>query len=123
MTLYLAALDDRVRAAVISGFLNTFRQTFFAVEHCNCGYVPGVLKYAEMGDIAAAIAPVPLLVEAGKRDQGFPLSGALEGYGIARRAYELLGIPERCDIEVFDGGHAFSGRKALPWMRRWLEEA
>jgi dienelactone hydrolase len=123
MTLYLAALDERVRAAVISGFLNTFRQTFFAVEHCNCGYVPGVLKYAEMGDIAALIAPVPLLVESGKRDPGFPLSGALEGYGIARRAYELLGVPERCDIEVFDGGHAFSGRKALPWMHRWLEEA
>lgn len=123
MTLYLAALDERIRAAVISGFLNTFRQTFFAVEHCNCGYVPGILKYAEMGDIAALIAPVPLLVEAGKRDQGFPLSGAIEGYGIARRAFELLGVPERCDMEVFDGGHAFSGRKALPWIRRWLEEA
>ncbi|MGH2353283.1 MAG: alpha/beta hydrolase family protein [Chloroflexota bacterium] len=122
MTLYLAALDDRVRAAVISGFLNTFRQTFFQVEHCNCGYVPGILKYAEMGDVAALIAPSPLLVEAGKRDTGFPLTGALEGYGIARRAYELLGMPEHCDIEVFDGGHAFSGRKAIPWMQRWLSE-
>jgi fermentation-respiration switch protein FrsA (DUF1100 family) len=120
LTLYLAALDGRVRAAVISGFLNTFRQTFFAVEHCNCGYVPGILRYAEMGDIAALIAPVPLLVESGKRDAGFPLSGALEGYGIARRAYELLGVPDRCGLDAFDGGHAFSGRKALPWMRRWL---
>jgi dienelactone hydrolase len=120
MTLYLAALDERVRAAVISGFLNTFRQTFFAIEHCNCGYVPGILKYAEMGDIAALIAPAPLLVEAGKRDTGFPLSGALEGYSIARQSYELLGLPEHCDIEVFDGGHAFSGRKAIPWMKRWL---
>lgn len=120
MTLYLAALDERVRVAVISGFLNTFRHTFFAVEHCNCGYVPGILSYAEMGDIAALIAPRPLLVEAGKRDAGFPLEGAVEGYAIARRAYELLGMPERCDIEVFDGGHAFSGRKSLPWMEHWL---
>jgi dienelactone hydrolase len=123
MALYLAALDDRIKAAVISGFLNTFRHTFFAVEHCNCGYVPGILKWAEMGDIAALIAPTPLLVEAGKRDAGFPLAGAREGHAIARRAYELLGVPERCDLEVFDGGHAFSGRKALPWMRRWLVEA
>jgi dienelactone hydrolase len=120
MTLYLAALDERVRCAVISGFLNTFRQTFFAVEHCNCGYVPGVLKWAEMGDIAAAIAPTPLLVESGKRDRGFPLEGALEGYAVARRAYEVAGVPERCEMEVFDGGHAFSGRKAIPWLRRWL---
>ena len=123
MTLYLAALDERVRCAVISGFLNTFRQTFFAVEHCNCGYVPGVLKWAEMGDIAAAIAPTPLLVEAGKRDRGFPLAGALEGYATARRAYEVAGLPERCEMEVFDGGHAFSGRKAIPWLRRWLGDA
>ncbi|MBI3973357.1 MAG: hypothetical protein HY332_18965 [Chloroflexi bacterium] len=122
MTLYLEALDERVKAAVISGFLNTFRQTFFEVEHCNCGYVPGILKYAEMGDIAALIAPTPLPIEAGKRDTGFPLSGAQEGYSIARRAYELLGTPERCDIEVFDGGHAFSGRKAIPWLQRWLLE-
>jgi dienelactone hydrolase len=122
MTLYLAALDERVRCAVISGFLNTFRQTFFAVEHCNCGYVPGVLKWAEMGDIAAAIAPTPLLVEAGKRDRGFPLAGALEGYATARRAYEVAGVPQRCEMEVFDGGHAFSGRKAIPWLQRWLSD-
>jgi len=121
MTLYLAALDERIRVAVISGFLNTFRQTFFDREHCNCGYVPGILKYAEMGDIAALIAPRPLLVEAGKRDTGFPVSGALEGYGLARRAYTFLGADERCDLDVFDGGHAFGGRKALPWMARWLE--
>ena len=122
MTLYLSVLDDRIRCAVISGFLNTFRQTFFAVEHCNCGYVPGILRWAEMGDLAAAIAPTPLLVEAGKRDRGFPLAGALEGYAIARRAYEVAGVPERCDMEVFDGGHAFSGRQALPWLRRWLAD-
>jgi dienelactone hydrolase len=120
LTLYLAALDERVRVAVISGFLNTFRQTFYAVEHCNCGYIPGILKYAEMGDIAALIAPRPLLVETGKRDAGFPTSGALEAYATARRAYELLGATECIDIEIFDGGHAFSGRKALPWMDRWL---
>jgi dienelactone hydrolase len=120
MTLYLAALDDRIQAAVISGFLNTFRQTFFAVEHCNCGYVPGILKYAEMGDIAALIAPRPLLVETGKRDTGFPVEGAQEAFAIVRRAYDLLGGADRCEMEVFDGGHAFSGRKALPWMQRWL---
>jgi dienelactone hydrolase len=120
MTLYLSVLDDRIRCAVISGFLNTFRQTFCAVEHCNCGYVPGILKWAEMGDIAAAIAPTPLLVEAGRRDRGFPLAGALEGYAIARRAYEVAGVPERCDLDVFAGGHAFSGRKAIPWLQRWL---
>ena len=86
MTLYLSVLDDRIRCAVISGFLNTFRQTFFAVEHCNCGTCRASSSGRKTGDLAAAIAPTLLLVEAGKRDRGFPLAGALEGYAIARRA-------------------------------------
>jgi len=120
LTLYLAALDDRVKVALISGFLNTLHDTFYAVEHCNCGYVPGILKYAEMGDIAALIAPRPLLIESGKRDTLFPTKTAQEGFGIAQRAYALLGAVERIEMEIFDGGHAFSGRKAFDWFERWL---
>lgn len=120
LTLYLAGLDERIKVAVISGFLNTFHDTFYSVEHCNCGYVPGILKFAEMGDIAALIAPRPMLIESGRRDTGFPTAAALEGYALARRAYTLLGAEDRLDVEVFDGGHAFSGRKAFSWLDRWL---
>jgi hypothetical protein len=59
-------------------------------------------------------------VESGQWDAGFPTSGALEAYSAVRGAYTLLDAAERLGIEIFDGGHAFSGRKALSWMDRWL---
>ena len=59
-------------------------------------------------------------MESGQRDAGFPTSGALEAYSAVRGAYALLDAADRLDIEIFDGGHAFSGRKAPPWLDRWL---
>src|SRR5690606_1498519 len=62
-TLFTSALDTRVKAAVIASYLNTFRESILAVRHCECNYVPGILRYAEMPDIACAIAPRALFVE------------------------------------------------------------
>jgi hypothetical protein len=76
-----------------------------------------------MGDIAALIAPRPLLFEAGTQD---PLNGArgidnvMEQVAISRRAYELLEVPERLEVDVFEGEHRWNGELAWAWLDRWL---
>src|SRR4029078_967353 len=72
-TLFTAALEDRIKAIVISGNLNSFRDSILAIRHCECNYVPGILQVAEMGDIACSLAPRPLLVESGTEDLIFPI--------------------------------------------------
>ena len=121
-TLYAAALDPRIDVAVISGYFNTFRSSIMPIWHCECNYVPGILQYAEMYDIAGLIAPRPLLIESGTEDILFPVSATEAAFEKVRQVYGLLGVPEQVDKDIYPGGHQFSGRKAFDWLARWMTE-
>ena len=54
ITTFASALEPRIRAAMISGYLNTFRDSVFSIAHCIDNYVPGILEWCEMYDVAGA---------------------------------------------------------------------
>ncbi|MBA7626239.1 hypothetical protein ES703_33683 [subsurface metagenome] len=120
LTTFLAALDERVKVSIVSGWFNTFKDTLLVDLHCICSYVSGILKYGEVYDIAGLIAPRPLLIQTGRKDKGFPTASAVKAYNMTKRVYKLLGAEDRIDLEVFDGGHAFNEKKAFPWIKKWL---
>lgn len=120
-SMYLAALDGRIKVAMISGYLNTFKT--YAIKMANtCGSQtpPGLLRYAEMADVAGLICPKPLLIESGVKDEGFSIKDADESYAHLKRIYEVAGVPEKLDRDRFDGGHIFSGAKTFDWFNKWL---
>lgn len=119
-SLFSAALDERIKAAVVSGYLNTFKDSILSIYHCECNYVPGILKYAEMYDIASLIAPRALLVESGTKDNIFPIKATEFAISKVRKVYELLGVPEKLDVDIFEGRHQISGRKAYDFLKREL---
>ena len=121
-TLFTSALDDRVRVVVISGYLNTFRSSILTVDHCIDNYLPGILRYGEMYDVAALIAPRPLLVESGSKDPIFPIEATRYACEKVRRAYALLKAEDRFDTDFFEGRHEISGRKSYEFMAKWLKE-
>jgi len=100
--------------------LNTFRDCIMSMPHCIDNYVPGILQWGEMYDVAALIAPRPLFVESGERDPIFPLKGSLESFAHVQRVYEVFGAKEHTQQEVFPGVHEFWGRQGLPWLRTKL---
>lgn len=87
---------------------------------CECNYIPRILEYAEMSDLAALIAPRPLLIESGISDDLLPVEATERAFGTVRGAYALLGVAERIEKDIFPGGHAFSGQRAFPFFERWL---
>jgi hypothetical protein len=93
--------------------------------NCYCNYVPHLYEYMDMGDIAAMIAPRPLLIETGNRD---PLNGASGLANVTsqvetiRRAYRTLGAEDRLYHDVFEGEHRWNGVHAIPWMQRFLKK-
>jgi dienelactone hydrolase len=117
---YVAALDDRARATVISGYLNTFRAYALAKQFCGGQYVPGLLRWAEQPDVTALIAPRALLVEAGTEDDMFPVAASRAAQEQVARAYRLLGAEDRLWRDEFAGGHVWSGRLAYDFMDRYL---
>ena len=122
--LWLAAMDERVRAAVVSGYFYGYRDSLLKLNgNCSCNYVPGLWRLVDMGDVGALVAPRPLLIESGDEDglngeRG--IANAVEQVEIAREAYELLGAGERLYHHVFHGPHRWDGARSLPWLARWL---
>ncbi|WP_434564675.1 alpha/beta hydrolase family protein [Thermoanaerobacterium thermosaccharolyticum] len=119
-TLFASAIDERIKVVVISAYLNTFKDSILSIRHCECNYIPGILKYAEMYDIACMIAPKPLLIESGIRDHIFPIETANIAYEHVKKAYNLLKAEDKLDRDIFEGRHRLSGTKAYDWLKRWL---
>ncbi len=120
VTLFTTALDKRITCAVVSGYFNTFRDSIMSIDHCVCNYVPGIVQYAEMADVAGLIAPRPLLVESGVHDPIYPAAGTRQALGDLRRVYQCFGVDDHLDADFFDGGHQWSGRRAYDWLHTWL---
>jgi len=123
-TLYLAALDDRVKVAVISGYFCTLKSVIEDWEKLQgwdiCNWVPGLLQYLDYPDIAALIAPRPLLFENGKSDPLYPLDGVKEAFAQVKKVYKKLQAEDIIDIDLFEGQLSFCGKKAFQWLARWL---
>jgi len=123
-TLWLAALDERVRCAVVSGYFYGVKDSLLRLSrNCSCNYVPGLWQVADMGDIGALIAPRPLLIETGRYDGHNGERGVenvIEQREITRQAYALLSAEDRLAHTVFEGEHRWDGADVLPWLVRWL---
>src|SRR5437899_7132179 len=119
-TLFSAALEPRLRAARVSGYLNTFRDSIGSLAHCIDNYVPGILNWAEMHDIAGLIAPRPLFVESGEKDNIFPITASIESFNHVREIYGVFGAADRVEQEVFPGEHSFWGKRGIPFLARHL---
>jgi dienelactone hydrolase len=123
-TLFLAALDERVRAAVSScGFASMKAVLRDGINH-NLGlYVPGWLEHGDVGELLAEVAPRAFLALNGATDRIFPIDGLEASYAVARPAYDAAGCPERLDLGIYPGGHGFTDEmraRAYAWLDRWL---
>jgi dienelactone hydrolase len=120
VTFFASAVDRRIRAAMVSGYFNSFRDSILSIPHCIDNYVPGLLNYAEMADLAGLIAPRPLFIESGVRDPIFPVEATKAAFEKARSIYRVFGAEERIGMEIFDNEHVFHGVQAFPFLKRWL---
>jgi dienelactone hydrolase len=119
-TLFSSALDERIRVAMISGYLCTFRDSILSLAHCIDNYVPGILEWAEMPDIAGLIAPRPLFAESGERDNIFPIAAFKSAFAEVSKIYSVFGAADRCAHEIFPNEHIFHGAQGLPFLKRHL---
>jgi len=119
-TFHLACVETRVKVAVVSGYFNTFRDSILSMSHCMDNYVPGVLRYAEMYDLAGLIAPRYLFAESGTRDSIFPVKATRLACRKAKQIFDVFGAADHIALEVFPGEHSFWGRGAFKRLKRWL---
>ncbi len=119
-TFFTAAIDTRVKAAVVSGYFNTFRDSILSLSHCIDNYIPNVLQYAEMYDIAGLIAPRAMFVESGTEDTIFPIEATRFAVNEAEAIYKCFDAEDKLGLEVFEAGHSFHGVGAFKFLKEVL---
>ena len=119
-TVFAAAVEPRIQAGLTSCYLNTFRDCVMSISHCIDNYVPGILNWAEMYDVAGLIAPRAFFAESGERDNIFPIAASRAGFARVKKVYEVFGAADLTEQEVFDGPHSFWGKRGLPFLAKQL---
>ncbi|MGH8693924.1 MAG: dienelactone hydrolase family protein, partial [Burkholderiales bacterium] len=77
-----------------------------------------IANYAEL---ASLMAPRPFMVERGHHDGVAPDEWVAYEFAKVRRFYARLGMPERTEIEFFNGPHTIHGVGTFEFLRRHLQ--
>ena len=118
-TYYAACYDKRIKVAVPTCAICTYKDSIGDMWHCTCNYIPGIAKYFDMGELSALIAPRKLLVCNGEIDPIFPLSGTKEVYSVIEKIYEKEGVPENCQLKVYPNKpHYFDKEITFPALNK-----
>tara|TARA_Y100000588_G_scaffold388061_1_gene487380 strand:+ start:9526 stop:10566 length:1041 start_codon:yes stop_codon:yes gene_type:complete len=120
LTMWTCAIEPRLKAAVISGYMTTYRDGPMAMRRCMCNAAPGLVQHLDMSDIATLIAPRPILFESGTRDPLCPVDATRKAIRRVRLNYRCFGSSDHIESDIFTGEHVWSGKKVQSFLHKWL---
>ncbi len=125
---YIAALDERVKAAAPTAGITTLRNHVVdgCVEgHCDCMFFQNTYRW-DHERVAALVAPRALLICNTDKDPIFPVGGVFRIYQETRRLYELLGVEANIGLHIAEGPHKDLqplNTGEFHWFERFLKKA
>ena len=111
--MYAAALDERLKVVMTSGWLSTVAN--LKQGHCPCWKFPGLEENFDFSDVFACIAPRTLICEVGELERaagGFPVPVAQQACEEIRAAYAVFGAGDQLRLSIHGDGHVFRGYEA-----------
>src|SRR5438552_5102094 len=109
-SIYLTALDDRIRAGCVVGFMSSVRPMIKAHldTHSFVHFLHGLHQFLDLPDVAGLAAPRALLVQQCRRDRLFPAVGMEESVRRIAATYQAAGCPEEFDGRFYDEPQRFA---------------
>tara|TARA_R110002072_G_scaffold287242_2_gene452696 strand:- start:22131 stop:24227 length:2097 start_codon:yes stop_codon:yes gene_type:complete len=123
---WIAALDERIKCAVpVAGITNLQNHVVDGcVEgHCDCMFMVNTYRW-DYAQVAALVAPRPLLISNTDKDRIFPLDGVVDVYSKIRRIYELYDLRDHIGLQITEGPHKDTQElriHAFHWFNRFLK--
>lgn len=123
---HLTALDDRIKAGVVVGWMCSFpyqlrKKIVYTIGHTML--IPGLYKQLDYPDVASMALPRALLVINGSKDGLFDLDGVKACFERLAACYKKAGVPEKVKTSLYDTPHEFNAemqREAWEWLKRWV---
>jgi dienelactone hydrolase len=126
VTAYLAALDERVKAAAVACYITSADELLpspAGPQEAEQSLPNFIEQGLDFGDWVEAAAPRPYAIVSTTEDM-FPFKGARQTFEEAKRVYGLYGAAERLQWITGPGGHGALGPVApdiLAFFTRWLK--
>lgn len=124
--MFLTALDDRIRAGCVVGFMSTVRPMLrqHIDTHSWVHFLPGLHRHLDWPDVAALAAPRSLLVQQCSQDRLFPPAGMRAATDKIAAIYAKAGFKDRFLGRFHDVPHRFTRPmqdEAFAWLDRQLD--
>ena len=110
-SLHLAALDDRIKAAVVVGWMTSFPAQLERHVRNTIGFtklVPGLYRHLDYPDVGSLAMPTPMLVINGGKDALFEPSGVRASFEKLAACYRKAGVSDRIETRLYDTPHEFN---------------
>jgi dienelactone hydrolase len=131
---WVAAADERIKAVVpVAGIADLHAHLIEApaprladgviAGHCDCMFTVNAYRW-DYAQVAALIAPRPLLLGNSDKDDIFPVEGYRRLADRARKVYDLYGAGEKFQLLETKGPHTDTPdlhRGINAWMAKWLK--
>jgi cephalosporin-C deacetylase-like acetyl esterase len=133
-TLYTSGVETRLKAVVVSGWFNDRTRKlannksqanptpFLTRIHRSEYYLPDLLDRFGDRELGWMIAPRPLMIEAGTKDNSVNIDYARAEFKHVQALYGRLGIAERAVFAAFEGPHQIDGTQSFPFLDQWLKK-
>lgn len=123
---WISALDDRIKAACpVAGITDLHNHVVDGtVEgHCDCMFMVNTRRW-DYAQVAALVAPRPLLICNSDKDGIFPLEGVARLHEKVRSIYRLYGASTNLGLLITEGPHKDTQDLQVPvfrWFNRFLK--
>ena len=119
-TMWLAIFDERIRACVPAGCMNTFRERSLKLSSCGIQYLPGLLRFGDVPELFSLIAPRAMQLQAGETDPLITPADRDAMFATVQQTYRGLGAEANLELAMHPGGHFLLWDRADAFLQHSL---
>ena len=125
-TVYLSAIDERVKCSVCVGLMSTFEEValYKVYTHTWMMYLPGLVNLMDFTDLYSLHGKKPTMVLYSTNDALFTPKGQEDAHARLEKIYAKMGAPELYTGIFFPGAHRFDvemQEKAFEFYDKWMK--
>ncbi|SMD13255.1 dienelactone hydrolase family protein [Pedobacter nyackensis] len=128
-TMFWMPLEPRIKAGVVSAWFNERRNKMVIPDERYSSFISTTEEYVFLSgwltafsdcDVVSMIAPRPLMIQHGKKDNIAHWPQVVEEYERSKVHYQKLNMRERIALTLHEGGHEAVVGEGVAFMKRWL---
>lgn len=127
-TMFWMPLESRIKAGIVSAWFNERRNKMAIKDTRYSSFAPteehaffnGWLTEFSDSDVVSMIAPRPLMIQHGKKDNIAFWPQLVEEYDRSKVHYQKLNIAEKIELCLHEGGHEVIVEEGIKFMTQWL---